>query len=304
MRIFLLIIFFLSWLISMGQDSLFTAADKPATTADYSPLTLGLVFRSKVEGLVTDFKFYKPTATDEGNAIIGIYTADGILLHSQEYRLSGAAGWRRVKLEQSIRIDAGANYVAAIFLPTGRYGYRDNMFTADRTRGNLTAPANARSGGNNRFDFANELIFPKSARNRSYYLDVVFYPRAPLIVNAGLDTTFAMPRDTFRLSGQVLGDGVWYSWNMVDTLTFPWFEGTTIKMLESKTLTPSIVGFREGIYTFSLTAWDMYGGESTSLVRVEIAADPKEVIIELLRDGTWRVKDDKKYFLMKTDAGK
>lgn len=288
---------------SIGQDSLFTSADKPASTADNSPLTLGLVFRSKVDGLVTDFRFYKPSATDEGNAVIGIYTADGVLLHAQEYSLTGAAGWRRIRLNQSVRVDAGANYIAAIYLPTGRFGYRDNMFTADRTRGNLTAPANARSGGNNRYEWGNALIFPKSARNRSYYIDVVFYPRAPLIVNAGPDTSYAMPRDTFRLSGQATGDSVWYSWNIVDSLTYPWYEGMVLRMHNSQTLSPYITGFSEGVYTLSLTAWDMWGESSSNNVKISITADPKEVIFELLRDGTWRVKDGKKYFLMKTDAG-
>lgn len=304
MRNFFTFILLLSWLVSMGQDSLFTATDKPASTTDNSPLTLGLVFRAKVDGFITDFKFYKPSSNDEGNLVIGIYTGDGVLLLSQQYQATGPAGWRRIKLEQPVRIDANANYVAAVFLPTGRYGYRENMFTADRTRGNLTAPANGRVAGNNRWDFGNALIFPKSYRNRAYYLDIVFYPRAPLIVNAGPDTAYNMPRDSFKLSGKITGDGTWFSWDMVDSLSFPWFEGTTVTMTGSGTLTPTVSGLREGEYTFLLTGWDMYGATNSSTVRITINADPNEVIFEILRNGTWRVKDDKKYFLMKTDAGR
>jgi hypothetical protein len=285
----------------MAQDSLFTAAEKPAAVESDQPLTVGLVFRSKVEGFISHVRVYKSSSTDEGTYVLGIYTSTGEPLTTQNYRATGAAGWRRVALDQPVRIESNVNYLATVWLPVGKYGSRTYMFTADRVRGNLTAPASARSGGNNRYVYGAAPAFPTSTyRNSSYYVDVVFKARQPLIVNAGRDTSYTLPRDTIRLAAKVTGDGTFYNWDIVDSLTIPGNPADTIAMIDSRTLTPYFFRLGVGYYTFSLTGWDMYGATSTNTVRIEVLPNPKDVIIELLRDGTWRVKDDGKYFLLKT----
>jgi hypothetical protein len=299
-----LILFFclLGWLPMQGQDSLYTNSDKPAAIKTDQAMTVGLVFRSKIEGLITHVRVYKSTATNEGTFVVGVWTSAGQQLWSQPYEATGPAGWRNVKLNEPVRIQPNTDYLATVWFPMGKYGYRTNMFTADRVRGNLTAPASARAGGNNRYIYGSAHLFPNKTyyQNSSYYVDVVFSPRKPLIVNAGRDTLYEMPKDTIRMKGVVSGDLTWFSWNMVDSLTVPYHTGTTVIMKNSATLEPYLIGFREGRYVFSLTGWDMYGSESRSLVTITVAADPKSVFIELLRDGTWRVKDDSKLFLMKT----
>lgn len=302
MRTFFIVFFVLSWVTTTAQDSLFTASDKPAAAEVDNALTVGLVFKSKVEGLITHIRVYKSSATDEGTYVLGIYTDKGEPLFTQNYRATGAVGWRRVKLDQAVRIEPNVNYLATAWLPVGKYGSRQYMFTADRVRGNLTAPASSKVAGNYRYRYGSEMGFPQSTyRSSAYYVDVVFSPRKPLIVNAGRDTSYAMPRDTIRLKGLVTGDGTWFSWNMVDSLTLPYFDSTTVVMEASNTLEPYLTGFQEGLYTFELLGWDMYGSQSRSLVQIQVTADPKGVIFELLRDGTWRVVDDKKYFLLKTN---
>jgi len=285
----------------MAQDSLFTASDKPASLESDQAVTVGLVFRSKVEGFITHVRVYKSTAADNSTYALSIWTATGEQLTTQTYQAAGPAGWKRVALEQPVRIEPNVNYLASVFLPLGKYGSRANMFTADRVRGNLTAPASARAGGNNRYKYAPDQSFPTATyRNTSYYVDVVFKPRSPLIVNAGKDSTYTMPIDTVRLAGRVTGDEAVFSWNMEDSLTFPYYPEDTVVMHDSRTLTPYIVGMREGIFTYSLTAWDLYGSQSRHYVRITVQANPKDVIFELLRDGTWRVVDEKKFFLLKT----
>lgn len=285
----------------MAQDSLFTSTDKPATLESDQAVTVGLVFRSKVEGFITHIRVYKSTAADNSTYALAIWTGTGEQLTTQTYQAAGPAGWKRVALEQPVRIEPNVNYLASVFLPMGKYGSRANMFTADRVRGNLTAPASARAGGNNRYLYGPAPAFPTSTyKTTSYYVDVVFKARSPLIVNAGKDSTYTRPIDTIRLTGLVTGDESFYSWDMVDSLTLPYFPQDTVVMHDSRTLTPYITGMREGVFTYSLTGWDLYGSQSRHTVRITILANPKDVIFELLRDGTWRVVDDQKYFLLKT----
>lgn len=285
----------------MAQDSLFTVNDKPSTLESDQAVTVGLVFRSKVEGFITHVRVYKSTAADNSTYALAIWTSTGEQLTTQTYEASGPAGWKRVALVEPVRIEPNVNYLASVYLPLGKYGSRSYMFTADRVRGNLTAPSSTRAGGNMRYKYGAAQSFPTlNYRSTSYYVDVVFKPRSPLIVNAGKDSAYTRPIDTVRLKGLVSGDGSFFSWDMVDSLTVPYYPEDTVVMHDSRTLTPYITGMREGIYTYSLTGWDLYGSESRHTVRITVLANPKDVIFELLRDGTWRVVDDKKYFLLKT----
>lgn len=295
----LFLISVLSWVCSTAQDSLFTASDKPATAESDNALTVGIVFKSKVEGLVTHVRIYKSNAADTGTYVVGVWSSTGELLFSQNYKASGPVGWKRVQLNEPVRIEPNVNYTASVYLPMGKYGARQYMFTADRVRGNLTAPKTV----NNRYTYGPALAYPTSVyRTSAYYVDIIFSPRKPLIVNAGKDSTYTLPHDTVFLKGLITGDGTFFSWDIVDSLSYG--EPTdSVVMHESKTLNPYITGMRSGVYTYSLTGWDMYGSQSRHTVQITMAANPKDVIFELLRDGTWRVVDDKKYFLLKTIGG-
>jgi Domain of unknown function (DUF4082)/K319L-like, PKD domain len=304
MRTFLtLLLIFLTCSCLRGQDSLFTAAEKPSTVTDDNPVTVGMVFNSKLDGVITYFRIYKGIAADTTTYTFGIWLANGIQIYTQRYKISGAVGWKRVQLTFPFPITANTSLVAGVFLPRGDYGSRLNVYSSDRVRGNLVAPASSKVGGNGRYVYGSALAFPGSTYQAgSYYLDVVFQPvqTQTLIVNAGRDTTYALPRDTVRLNGIVTGDAPTFDWTMVDSLSWSWDTTGTIVMKESTTLTPYMTGMTEGRYVFRLTGRDAVGNVSSNDVTITIVADPKGVLIELLRDGTWRVVDEKKLFLLKT----
>src|SRR6185369_11835556 len=144
---------------------------------------------------------------------------------------------------------------------------RLNVFTADRVRGNLIAPASAKVGGNGRYAYGSALAYPGATYQAgSYYLDVVFAPvqTQPLIVNAGRDTAYALPRDTVYLKGVVTGDAPTFTWDFVDSLSLTWDTTAVIRMWQTTTLAPYVTGLKEGRYVFRLTGRDVVGNVSAS----------------------------------------
>jgi hypothetical protein len=304
MRTFVtLLLIFLTCSCLRGQDSLFTAAEKPSTLTNDAAVTVGMVITPKLDGVLTHWRIYKSTAADTSTYTFAIWLANGTQIYTQPVKMNGALGWKRVPLTFPFPVQTGTNFVVGVFLPRGDYGSRLNVYTADRTRGNLTAPASSKVAGNGRYVYGSALAYPNATyQSGSYYLDVVFKPvqTQPLIVNAGRDTTYALPRDTVRLQGIVTGNAPTFSWNMIDSLSWSWDTTGAVIMRESTTLTPYLTGMTEGRYVFRLTGQDAVGNVSSHDVTITIVADPKGVIIELLRDGTWRVVDEKKLFLLKT----
>lgn len=306
MRTFLTVIMILALCFGLrGQDSLFTAAEKPSANTDDVAVTVGMVITPKIQGVLNYWRMYKSTAADTSTYVFGIWLANGTQIYSQSVKMSGAAGWKRIPFTFPFPLQAAQNFVVGVFLPKGDYGSRLNVFTADRVRGFLTAPASSKAGGNGRYVYGNALAYPSATyQSGSYYLDIVFSPvqTQTLIVNAGPDTSYALPRDTVFLKGIVTGDAPTFTWDFVDSLSATWDTTGTMKMWQSTTLNPYLTGMTEGRYVFRLTGKDAVGNVSFNDVTITITANPKDVIIELLRDGTWRVVDDKKLFLMKNPS--
>jgi hypothetical protein len=268
-------------LFLFSQDSLYTSNDKPASVHEDLPLELGIVIRSAKPGQITHLKFY---CADPGTYTLSIWSITGSTLVSQS--VQATAGWQRVQLATSFEVAAGDQYIVS-YLTNQKFGYSKSQI--NRTAGNITQLGTKYSYGHK---------LPSTATTDGYFIDLVFREaavRKPLIVNAGRDTTYRLPKDTMvSINGVVTGDSAYFSWFLVDS-------AGTCQITGMQTLNPVIKAKEPCTVVMLLIGQDKYGSYLASPVQVDILPDLKSVlsVIEYYLDGTYRVITGENYFLMK-----
>ena len=154
------------------------------TTADVgadSPVELGVLFKSDVNGTVSGVRFYK-SSNNTGTHLGDLWSSSGTLLSSATFANETASGWQQVSFSTPIAITANTAYVASYHTTVGHYSDDQSYFaSAGVDNPPLHALQNGISGFNGVFAYGTNSVFPNGGFNSSnYWVDVVFIPSATL----------------------------------------------------------------------------------------------------------------------------
>src|SRR5205814_1848090 len=125
-----------------------------------APVTLGVKFRSDVNGSVTGIRFYKG-AGNNGTHIGLLYNpTTGEQLASATFSGETASGWQQVNFSSPVAISANTTYIAAYFSTSG-YAKNLSYFTSSGTDNPpLHALRSGVSGANGVFAYGATPQFP------------------------------------------------------------------------------------------------------------------------------------------------
>jgi hypothetical protein len=163
--------------------TIWTPASNP-TNADAgadSPVELGVLFKSDVNGTVSGIRFYK-SAANTGTHIGSLWSSTGTLLSSAAFSNETASGWQQVSFATPVAITANTVYVASYHSTVGHYADDLNYFTTVGVDAPpLHAVADTATAPNGVFTYGANSVFPTTGFNSSnYWVDVVFTPSATL----------------------------------------------------------------------------------------------------------------------------
>jgi hypothetical protein len=150
-----------------------TATPTTPTTTRSTGITVGVKFRSDVNGSITGIRFYKGTG-NTGTHIATLWTTSGTKLATATFTNETASGWQQVNFATPVPITAGTVYIATYYAPNGHTPADSGYFTTSGVdTGPLHALRDGVSGGNGVFK-NNANGFPNSSTNATnYWVDVV-----------------------------------------------------------------------------------------------------------------------------------
>lgn len=258
-----------------AADSLYLSTEKPSSTHEDIPTTLGMEFKPSSSGNITALKFYKIDAS-AGSYTVTLWAMDGSKPFQSTVSVSGI-GWKRIPC--NVPIAEGQSMIVSVYSTLNRYGYTSNAFTSARIRGQL-------SGYSGRFN-RGAPGFPSSVSTTWYGLDVVFEsaPPVPLTVKTSPDRDATMPKDSVQISATATGYKSFH-WAVED------FQGR-FELKDTNTLHPYVVPLDSAgcrVWLFC-TVTDATGNQQADAVAIRIAPHPKLVMGYYMIDGTfvWRV---------------
>ena len=156
--------------------SVWSSSAVPGTPwlSDFSPVTLGMKFRSDVTGTVTGIRFYKG-AGNNGTHIGLLYSSSGALLAQATFSGETASGWQQVSFSPAVNISANTTYIAAYFTNSG-YAFDPQFFTsAGVDNAPLHALRSGVDGPNGLYMYGGAPQFPtQSFVDSNYWVDVIF----------------------------------------------------------------------------------------------------------------------------------
>ena len=88
--------------------------------ADPNAVSLGVKFRSDVNGFITGIRFYKGSA-NTGTHVGSLWTSGGQLLATATFTNETASGWQQANFATPVAITANTVYVASYHAPNGGY---------------------------------------------------------------------------------------------------------------------------------------------------------------------------------------
>ncbi|OSJ19067.1 hypothetical protein BST63_04020 [Bradyrhizobium canariense] len=259
--------------------SLFSSSDTPAVLSgsDPSQVNLGVQFTSSVAGTITGIKYYK-SANDPGTHTGSLWSSTGALLASASFTNEGSSGWQTVTFSNPVSIAPGTTYVAS-FHSNGHYASTTNYFTAARTSGPLTAPAN----NNGFYAYGTSNLFPTSTFNASnYWVDVVFNgsggsEQPPVATNdSGFDATQGIPL-TIAGSALLANDTDPNGDALTITSVSGAVNGTASFNAQNHTVTFTAANDFTGPTSFNYSISDGRGGTASASVNVTVHAPSSNV---------------------------
>ncbi len=153
-----------------------TAYPAIASAVFYSPVELGVKFRSDVAGSILGIRFYKG-AGNTGTHTGSLWTSTGALLATGTFVNETAAGWQQLTFAAPVAISANTTYVASYHTDTGAFSMNVGFFAA---QGVDNAPLHALQSGvdgpNGLFILGPGGQFPSNSSGNNYWVDVVFNP--------------------------------------------------------------------------------------------------------------------------------
>ena len=160
--------------ITSGQAvcpcSLLSSSATPPTAdaGDTSSITVGLKFKSDVDGVITGIRYYRDAA-NTGVHTGTLYTATGSVLATLTFPTT-APGWQTASFSTPVAVTAGTEYIATTFMPAGHYSAASNFFASPVVNSPLTGTLGT-------YNYGASASFPTSSYNNSYYfVDVSFVP--------------------------------------------------------------------------------------------------------------------------------
>ena len=177
-------------------------------------VSLGMKFRSDVNGRVLGLEFYK-AGGNTGTHIGSLWSSTGQLLAQATFANETASGWQKVYFSQPVSVQAGQTYTISYHTTTD-YWFRTNNFfnSAGVDLGPLHALAQGVDGGNGVYAYGSMPQNPVSSYlSTNYWVDVLFSEDpvdgiAPTVVgqtpyanalhvavNSGVSATFSEPID-------------------------------------------------------------------------------------------------------------
>jgi hypothetical protein len=195
-----------------------------------TPVTLGVKFRSDVDGRITGLRFYKDPL-DTGTHVGQIWSRSGSLLSSVVFSET-SSGWQQADFPVPVSIAANTTYIAAYHTSTGYPQDTGYFTTAGVDIPPLHALQDGVDGGNGVYAYdasPGTSLFPNlSYQGSNYYVDVVFersisrragFEPDPLSAQSGDALTVSVVVD-LGISGPALGSyDATLSWNP-DVLQF------------------------------------------------------------------------------------
>ena len=172
------------------------AVPNVADAGAYSPIELGVQFRSDVSGYVSGIRFYK-SAANTGTHVGSLWSSSGALLASATFVSESASGWQQVNLANPVPVAANSIYVASYHSTVGHFALDQNYFA---TSGVDNPPLHALPNGsgiiNGVYTFAPSTAFPSTGYNSSnFWVDVVLANSA--VANSPLSvSTTSLPNST------------------------------------------------------------------------------------------------------------
>src|SRR5882672_1871717 len=146
-----------------------------ADAGSYSPLELGVQFKSDTDGHITGIRFYKSDA-NTGTHVAHLWSATGALLASATFANETASGWQQVNFPNPVAIAANTVYVGSYQTSVGHFGLDQGYFaTLGVDSAPLHALADVSGSANGLYAFSSTPAFPTNTYNASnYWVDVVF----------------------------------------------------------------------------------------------------------------------------------
>lgn len=248
----------------LAQDSLFLSTDKPGTSWEDNPVTLGMKFTTAIPGVIKAVKFYKTDNRADKTYEIGIWDNGNVKLTMVPVATT-AIGWIRVPV--NIPIGSGT-FIIGVYNPYGRYKFGNNVYP--RTRGKL-------SGISGTFENGNTL--PGRTTPDCYYMDVVFSPQTqPVFSTVTPDSVnISYPWNPVTLTATAT-NAISYGWAIEDS-SGTWNIDTTNR------LKPIITAKSYGNLFLVFTATGADGLQWSSISMLYAEPDPNRIIGYLMEGG-------------------
>lgn len=252
--------------IFISSDSLYLSTDKPSSTWEDNPATLGMEYTIAKRGTIRAVKFYKATASTKPYTVT-VWDSTGGVWFTQSITTS-AIGWQRIPC--GLLAEPGMKYIIGVYNNDTRYGYKNGVLP--RTRGAITATRG-------RFGYGTGLPVGSGS---CYYLDVVFQADAEPAPVASVSPDSAVYQygvDSIVIKGTVQNAVSW-SWEVVDS------SGTSL-VSGLQGLSPVIrPRDQEGCWVLlMLTARGADGTESAAMADISVMPDPNEAVGIITRSG-------------------
>lgn len=218
--------------IESGSHTIWADSEIPINVIndnDANAISVGVKFRSLVDGYVTGVRFYKG-GTDNGGTHVGnLWSSTGTLLASTTFTGETSSGWQEMDFDTPVAVTADTTYVISYFAPQGNYSYDSAYFTSSRTTsGPLIALQEGTDGSNAVYNYCSNACFPtESVNSTNYWADVVFSdtlppltitasagsggtisPTGSTVVANGASQTFTITPDSGNSVATLLIDGV------------------------------------------------------------------------------------------------
>jgi hypothetical protein len=242
-------------------------------SGDFTPVELGVKFRTSAPGSATGVRFYK-AALNTGTHLGRLWSSSGQLLASGTFAGETSTGWQTLTFSSPVPLRSNTTYIASYYAPAGHYSADGAYFNS---QGAGLPPVQALKAGvdgpNGTYVYSAGGGFPnQSFNNTNYYVEPVVDTSqasttppsvtsvtpgngsAGVAINAAVTASFNEEIDTATLQFTVTGPG---GATVPGTVSYA---GAT----HTATFTPSGDLALSTAYTSSARADDVWGNVMTS----------------------------------------
>ena len=253
-----------------------TAVPGNPDAGPYSPVELGVQFRSDSNGYVTGIRFYKSTA-NTGVHVGNLWSSSGALLATATFTGETSSAWQQVNFSNPVAITSNTVYVASYHTNVGDFS-EDQGYFANSGVDNSPLHALANNGGevNGVYALGATSAFPTNGYNASnFWVDVVFNYNAAAVSSLAVSTQ-SLPAGTqniaYNQSLAAAGGTAPYTWSVLSG-ALP--TGLTLSMTGQISGTPTSAGTSS--FTVQVTDSSVPAQTATQALSISVieASDPQ-----------------------------